>query len=161
MSRTCASQRPAELNHAALQCAAIAEAGASAGKPLDGAAFLAAIKTHVTTPGFQDAVTAIGELVQRRASPAEIAARLGSDISALGSVPTAIALFLRSADDLKTALVSAVHAGGDTDTVASMAGAIAGARLGQAGLPSRLVSRLEKQQQIVALADHVATLVAI
>lgn len=95
------------------------------------------------------------------AVPREIAARLGSDVTALGSVPTAVALFLRSPDDLETALVSAVQTGGDTDTIASMVGAIAGARVGLTARPlqrqSMAVDRLTavSQEHLVVLLEDV------
>jgi len=54
--------------------------------------------------------------------------------------------------------VSAVLAGGDTDTIASMTGATTGARGGQVDLPSRLISRLESADAIVDLADDFASL---
>jgi ADP-ribosylglycohydrolase len=37
---------------------------------------------------------------------------------------------------------TAIGVGGDTDTMAAMAGAISGARLGTGALPARLVERL-------------------
>jgi poly(ADP-ribose) glycohydrolase ARH3 len=145
---------PLAQDGAALQCAAIAQAAESTGRPLREAAFVAAIIEHVTTSEFGDALACLVALVRLRASPEVIAARLGSDVTALGSVPTAIALFLRSPEDLETALISAAVAGGDTDTIASMVGALAGARSGQEGVPNGLVRRLESYEGIIALADQ-------
>jgi len=120
--------------------------------------FCAALSEHVTTPEFHDALDGIRDVARPGGSPTEIASRLGADITALGSVPTAIALFLSNPDDLEAALVSAVLAGGDTDTIASMTGATTGARQGHAGLPSQLTSRLESVDAIVELADGLASL---
>jgi hypothetical protein len=50
--------------------------------------------------------------------------------------------FLRDPDDYWTAVCTAIGAGGDTDTMAAMAGAIAGARLGPSALPAELVEQL-------------------
>lgn len=55
----------------------------------------------------------------------------------------------------------AVRCGGDTDTVAAMAGAIAGARFGAAGIPMRWYTALEDgkhgrshvERLAIALAD--------
>jgi poly(ADP-ribose) glycohydrolase ARH3 len=149
---------PLAQDGAALQCAAIAQAAATAGERLDVADFCAALSKNVTTPAFHAALEGIRDVARPGASPPEIAARLGADITALRSVPTAIALFLSNPDDLEAAMVSAVLAGGDTDTIASMTGAITGARTRQVGLPSRLISRLENAEGIVDLADGLASL---
>ncbi len=43
--------------------------------------------------------------------------------------------------------------GGDTDTIAAMAGALSGARVGIGGIPSGLIERLEDRERIVGLAE--------
>ena len=60
-------------------------------------------------------------------------------------VPTvvwALYAFLHSPDSYLDAVSVAIEVGGDTDTMAAMAGALAGARLGGAALPAALVERL-------------------
>lgn len=128
---------PLAQDGAALQCAAIAQAATTAGERLDAEDFCAALSEHVTTPEFHEALGGVQDVACAGASPREIASLLGADITALRSVPTAIALFLSNPDDLETALVSAVLAGGDTDTIASMTGAITGARRGASGCSAR------------------------
>lgn len=56
--------------------------------------------------------------------------------SAIDSVPLAIALGCKLATAPQRALLTAVNAGGDADSVASMAGAVIGARLGPQAWPS-------------------------
>jgi ADP-ribosylglycohydrolase len=58
------------------------------------------------------------------------------------SVAWALYAFLRSPDDYWETVCTAIGVGGDTDTMAAMAGALAGARVGAAGLPADLVGRL-------------------
>jgi ADP-ribosylglycohydrolase len=58
---------------------------------------------------------------------------------------------------------TAVGAGGDTDTMAAIAGAIAGARLGPESLPADLVAQLNDRgewsaAQLARLAEQVARL---
>jgi poly(ADP-ribose) glycohydrolase ARH3 len=149
---------PLAQDGAALQCAAIAQAATTAGERLDAEGFCGALGEHVTTSEFHEALEGVQDVARAGASPREIAAPLGADITALGSVPTAVALFLSSPDDLEAALISAILAGGDTDTIASMTGAITGARTGHAGLPSRLTSRLENADELANLADALASL---
>jgi poly(ADP-ribose) glycohydrolase ARH3 len=70
-------------------------------------------------------------------------APLGNRIQALHSVPTAIASFALTPDSFESTIANVILLGGDTDTLAAMAGALSGAYLGTAGLPSRLVGLLE------------------
>jgi ADP-ribosylglycohydrolase len=50
--------------------------------------------------------------------------------------------FLRSPDDYWETICTAIGVGGDTDTMAAIAGAISGARLGVEALPAELLGRL-------------------
>ncbi len=67
---------------------------------------------------------------------------LGNTSAGHESVPLAIYCAC-SSDDFETAVVAAVRCGGDTDTIAAMAGAIAGARFGSTAIPSRWLAALE------------------
>ena len=58
------------------------------------------------------------------------------------SVLWSLYAFLRSADDYWETICTAIAVGGDTDTMAAMAGAISGARLGVDALPSDLLERI-------------------
>ena len=53
-------------------------------------------------------------------------------------------------------LAQIIKAGGDTDTIASMAGQIAGARLGFSRLPSSLLERLPEREMILDVAHRFA-----
>jgi ADP-ribosylglycohydrolase len=69
--------------------------------------------------------------------------------------------FLRDPDDYWTAVCTAIGAGGDTDTMAAIAGAIAGARLGPSALPADLIDQLNdrggwRAAQLTELANRVA-----
>jgi poly(ADP-ribose) glycohydrolase ARH3 len=70
-------------------------------------------------------------------------ARLGNRIEALESVPTAIASFALTPESFELTISNVIFLGGDTDTLAAMAGALSGAYLGAARLPARLVGLLE------------------
>ena len=56
-------------------------------------------------------------------------------------------------NDLVDTLLAAVQLGGDTDTLAAMAGAMAGARFGAAAIPASLLVRLESREELVELAE--------
>jgi ADP-ribosylglycohydrolase len=55
--------------------------------------------------------------------------------------------FLRAPDDYTKAIYTAIIAGGDVDTTAAMAGAIAGARNGLDAVPATIVERLNDRGQ--------------
>ena len=58
------------------------------------------------------------------------------------SVAWSLYAFLRSPDDYWTTICTAIGVGGDTDTMAAMAGAISGARGGTGSLPQPLLAAL-------------------
>jgi ADP-ribosyl-[dinitrogen reductase] hydrolase len=55
---------------------------------------------------------------------------------------------------LEEALVAVVAAGGDTDTNASVAGAVLGSRFGQGSIPRRWLDRIRDADRLVQLADR-------
>lgn len=79
-------------------------------------------------------------------------ASLGNGIEAFNSVPTAVYCFLRHPYSFEEAVVEAVSLGGDTDTIASMAGAISGAWLGVEAIPEEWEGKLENRDYIESLA---------
>lgn len=74
--------------------------------------------------------------------PSDLAV-LGNRIEALHSVPTAIASFALTPDSYEYTIGNVISLGGDTDTLAAMAGALAGAHCGASRLPQNLVALLE------------------
>ncbi|KZS15375.1 Poly glycohydrolase ARH3 [Daphnia magna] len=92
---------------------------------------------------------------------------LGHFVSAYGSVCTAIYSFLRSAKDdsasvggssespVQRAIRYAISLGGDTDTIANMTGALAGAYYGHEAVPPVLLAHCEAEgvEQAIELAD--------
>jgi ADP-ribosylglycohydrolase len=70
----------------------------------------------------------------------------------LESVPAALYCFLRSPDDVEEMLLLAVNAGYDADSVAAMAGTLAGALGGAEALPVRLLENLKYRKRLTELA---------
>lgn len=68
---------------------------------------------------------------------------VGTSVDSTESIPAALVLARRFADDPFAGLCAAAGLGGDTDTVAAMAGAILGACLGPAAFPASAVERVE------------------
>jgi poly(ADP-ribose) glycohydrolase ARH3 len=81
---------------------------------------------------------------------------LGNRIEALHSVPTAVASFALTPESYEATVGNVVLLGGDTDTLAAMAGALSGAWLGAARLPQRLVGLLESSRKGRAYLSELA-----
>jgi poly(ADP-ribose) glycohydrolase ARH3 len=160
------ARRSAEVTHAhplAVDAAAI-QAGAvwvalhsCPDEPLDPEAFLARVAGLVTVPALHERLDRVGRLLRSGARPDEAAEDLGNGVAAIESVPLALAAFLSTPDDLPSVVAYAIEAGGDTDTVAAMAGAIGGARVGLPGLPRQWLDRLEGRPTLSELADRLVT----
>ena len=76
----------------------------------------------------------------------------------LESLPAAIWCFLRTPEDSERVIVTAANMGYDADTVAAMAGNLAGAYVGESRLPSRWLAGLEYADGIRDVADGLLVL---
>jgi ADP-ribosylglycohydrolase len=79
------------------------------------------------------------------------------------SVLWSLYAFLRTPDEYWETICTAVEVGGDTDTMAAIAGAISGTRVGLAALPQDLLSRLTDQgewgaDELIQLAESCSEL---
>jgi poly(ADP-ribose) glycohydrolase ARH3 len=71
----------------------------------------------------------------------------GNGIEAASSVVTAIACFGLTPNSYEQTIGNAILLGGDTDTIAAMAGAVSGAYLGRTAIPVGLIGNLENHHQ--------------
>jgi len=96
-----------------------------------------------------------------RRGAARILARFPCDVSAVGAVPAALAAFVMTST-FKDALILAVSCGGDTDTVAAMTGALAGAYHGAEAIPHEWIEALDNgskgRDYVLQLAGKLAEL---
>jgi len=86
--------------------------------------------------------------------PAQLRERINTGFRAIESVPFAIATACRHPEDFRTAVLEAVNAGRDTDTVGSMVGAMIGARVGLEGIPMEWQTGLHKAEEVMQTADE-------
>lgn len=84
----------------------------------------------------------------------DLADVVGAGLSAAEAVPAAIGLFVAASGDPWTTVVGGANIGDDTDTVACMAGAVAGALRGFSAVP------LEKYHDVVTANQVDVDLVA-
>lgn len=62
-------------------------------------------------------------------------------------------VLLKCQNKLHRCLQFAISLGGDTDTIAAMAGAISGAQVGEDGLPEPLLRHCEAVKDVISWAD--------
>jgi ADP-ribosylglycohydrolase len=143
---------PVGVDGAVVQAAAI-------GAALRGEPILAAAQEAAATREMRAGLRDVAELVEAGARSEEVARRIGSSFDARESVCAGICSALAAAS-FEHAVTSAVRLGGDTDTVAAMAGAVAGARDGVASIPARWLQELEDgergRRHVERLADRLA-----
>ena len=114
---------------------------------------------HLPDTSVRDRLMEIDEL-RSATSVEDAASRFGSSGYVVESVP--LALF--AAQQIRALgfiglMESIVRCGGDTDTIASMAGQVCGAMLGQTGLPADMVQRLPGNAGIQSIAATFANTV--
>jgi len=138
---------------AALQACAVALAlNTPSDEDIDREAFLSRLQNFSRNQLYKEKTARIRELLVEQ-DKAKVVAVLGNGIEAPRSVPTAIYCFLRQAQSYKDTVTYAVSLGGDTDTIAAMAGAISGAYLGIEAIPSEWRAKLENREYIETLAE--------
>jgi poly(ADP-ribose) glycohydrolase ARH3 len=146
---------------AALQACAVALAlNTPSDEDIDREAFLSRLQNFIQDRLYKEKVAQIRELLGEQ-DKAKVVAVLGNGIEAPRSVPTAIYCFLRQPQSYKDTVIYAISLGGDTDTIAAMAGAISGAYLGIEAIPSEWRAKLENREYIETLAEklwHIAIL---
>ncbi|MFN2606294.1 MAG: ADP-ribosylglycohydrolase family protein [Acidimicrobiales bacterium] len=148
---------PAAIEGAVAQAVAVALALAEhSGVPLDRSGFLDGVVGAVAPGDTATSLRALTLLVrdEDRLRPGVVASVTGTGVAAHESVPAALAAFLVRPGSVAEAVRFAISLGGDTDTIASMAGAIAGAYHGAARIPRQWMDRVEGVHAMTALADR-------
>jgi ADP-ribosylglycohydrolase len=74
------------------------------------------------------------------------------------AVAAAAYLFARNPDDPRTAILEGANTPGDSDSIATLAGALLGARCGLAELPEEWVQDVERSEELLALAAELSAL---
>ena len=149
---------PVATTAAAAFAAAVALAARGDG-PLDGA-WIEAV-TEIAAGFEQGAVPGKTVVDRLRVLPAligqpaeSVLAIVGTGAIAIEAVPAALWCAVAHADPVE-GVVAAVSAGGDTDTIAAMAGACLGARNGEAAWPSNLTN-LAGLDEVRVVADRIS-----
>jgi len=123
-------------------------------KPLNIQSFRSRLASFATEDVYRAKIAKFGVLLEHPDDRQKVVHQLGHGVEAFNSVPTAIFAFLAHPQDFVATVIYAVSLGGDTDTIASMAGAISGAYLGIEVIPQEWQEQLENRDYILNLADR-------
>ena len=89
--------------------------------------------------------------------PQEIMKHIGAFEQVHETVPMAVSCFLYSPDDFSEVVINAANlVPGDTDSIACIAGAMAGARNGHEAIPAHFKDNIEDKQMLEQLAEELA-----
>lgn len=116
-------------------------------------AMISHIRPHLASDRFHEKLEVVEWIATDRRT--DELASLGSGITARTSVPTALACYLLHPNSFQEAIIAAISLGGDTDTIASMTGALIGAHLGLVAIPPSWRG-VEGLDHLTALADQLA-----
>ena len=150
----------------ALAVAYAAHLSAGSADPVTPARFLEGLSAlpPVRAAGMHEIVEGVCASIARGETAAAYAERIGCANGVTGyvnhTVPVALHVWLRHQRDYAAALTEAIRLGGDTDTVAAIVGALAGAGVGKAGIPQRWLADLWEWPRTVAWMEQVGTKLA-
>lgn len=118
------------------------------GGRFDPAGFAGMLEGFARTSEFRQKMRRVADLVRGNASDRDAADELGRSFRAEESVPFAVYSFLAHPGSFQECILCAVGNGGDRDTVGAMAGQIAGAFHGDAGIPGGWLEKLENRDYL-------------
>jgi poly(ADP-ribose) glycohydrolase ARH3 len=149
---------PLGIEGAILQAYAVALAVKSNLANFNSDEFIVELKSLSISSIYQEKLSKILTFLKSNPPIDIYVAELGVNITAHGSVPMAIWNFVKSPNNFQKIIQSSIMCGGDTDTIACMAGGIAGAFLGLDYIPSVWINHVENSDLFIKLADELFNL---
>lgn len=158
---------PLGVDAAVLQASAVTAAlDAKSVAPVD--RFLKNLTLPVISPIYRDKISCVASLLRGGCERADVVRELGNGVEGFRSVPTAVYCFLANHGSFEKAILYALSLGGDTDTIAAMTGAMAGAYHGLSGISPRWLQVLQEERRgtgylvtlsarLMGLAEKLAT----
>ncbi|MCW0218186.1 MAG: ADP-ribosylglycohydrolase family protein [Prosthecobacter sp.] len=138
----------------------VAEAAALAAHQADTADILQRLRPHIQSREMIERFAKLETALQHELSVADYAATIGCEKGVSGFAPNTVAValyaWLRHRGDFKEVLTQVIACGGDTDTVAAIAGGICGAEVGEAGIPKPWINGLTDWPRSVPYIRRVA-----
>jgi ADP-ribosyl-[dinitrogen reductase] hydrolase len=152
---------PCALAGACAVALAARQAALNMGTPSE---FVSQLELLTEDTTWRTAVENLAVSLAANESVAEFAGRLGLAEGVSGyvchSVPVALFSWLRHRRDFRTAVAQCIACGGDTDTTAAIAGALAGADVGVQGIPADWRTRIVEWPRSVPVIEQLAVRLA-
>jgi len=142
---------------AAIQAFAVALAVREKPESFEASSFLQSLKEFAQNKVYKKKLEKAEKLLDEQ-DKSKVILELGNSVEAHNSVPTAIYCFAKNHREYAEAVSYAVSLGGDTDTIAAMTGAIAGALQGSENIPTPWKQKIEKGDYIEKLARKLCQL---
>ncbi len=158
------THRDPRADDGALAIALATAHAARRGAAVDAAALLAELRGRCRHPATQQALADVDAALARGEPTAALAARLGLGRGVTGyvlhTVPIALHAWLRQPAAYRAIVTEVVALGGDIDTVAAIAGGLAGTTVGGAGLPADWLAGLWEWPRSAAWIRRLAAALA-
>ena len=120
--------------------------------------FLALLKQHIADTEFIALMRKVVDSVARGETAEAFADSIGCTNGVSGymyhTLPCALQVWLAHQSDYRAAVTTMIRLGGDADTTAAIVGAIVGARVGKAGIPSEWIDNLVEWPRSVAWMEQ-------
>ena len=120
--------------------------------------FIELLKTFVSLDDTKEYLDKINLLIKENADYETAINVLGNGSFALEALSQALFIFLKTPSSVENTIINAVNSygdfGGDTDAIALIAGAFAGAYNGEEAIPERWKKSLKDYEQIVKLGER-------
>jgi len=159
---TAITHRDPRAHDGALAIALAARRATWCGDP-DPAGVLADIRARVTCRDLLAALDRVEAALALDREPRELAIELGLARGVTGyvlhTVPMCLYAWLRSPRDVRRAVTAVIELGGDADTTGAIVGALAGASVGDAGLPADWLAIADYPRSLAwirRLGEHLA-----
>src|SRR5439155_17604489 len=116
------------------------------------------IEAQVKPMEFSSVQIRVDPVKRRFAGTTDNVARLALDLghseawAAHEAIAAAVYLFTRHPDDPRTAILEGANTPGDSDSIATLAGSLVGARAGLGALPAEWVRDVERSDELLELA---------
>lgn len=138
----------------------VAEAAALAANQDSEEAILETLNGFVTSEEMRVRFTMLKAALAARTSVAEFAKEIGCGDGVTGFAPNTVAValyaWLRHRGDFEAIITEVISCGGDTDTVAAIAGGISGSEVGEEGMPPEWVDGMVDWPRSVAYIRKLA-----
>lgn len=138
----------------------VAEAAALAVHRQDVATILKTLRPWITSSEMETRFSQLETALQSDLSVLDYAVEIGCDYGVSGFAPNTVAValyaWLRHRGDFAEMITQIIRCGGDTDTVAAIAGGISGVEVGEAGIPEKWIRHVSDWPRSIAYVHRVA-----